>query len=163
MAAPRFSELFHTGKMDELFHVAKKSTKLILWTTTPIMLALLLFGVYILRYLYGDVFTVSYPALVILLIGYFISMASGVNGLFMNMTGNQKTFRNIMLFAAGANIGLNVILIPALGIYGAALATTISLSVWNITTLICMKRKFGRTTGYFPFWEMFVREKKHAT
>ena len=28
MAAPKFSELFHSGKMDELFRIAKKSTKL---------------------------------------------------------------------------------------------------------------------------------------
>jgi len=159
MAAPKFSELFHTGKMDELFHVAQKSTKLILWTTTPIMLILLFLGLPVIHFMYGAEFTQSYPALTILLVGYFVSMASGANGLFMNMTGNQNVFRNIMLVAAAINIGLNLLLIPRFGIYGAALAATISLTVWNITTLLYMKLKFGRTTGYFPFLQLPVKRK----
>jgi O-antigen/teichoic acid export membrane protein len=35
IAAPRFSALFHAGKMDELFYVARQSSKLIFWTTAP--------------------------------------------------------------------------------------------------------------------------------
>ena len=159
MAAPKYSELFHNEKMNDLFHVAKKSTKLILWSTAPIMLILLLFGGYILRYIYGDEFTASYPALVILLIGYFISMASGTSELFMNMTDNQDILRNIMVAASGINIGLNLILIPGFGIYGAACAATISLAVWNIFTLVYMKKKFGWTTGYFPFRQLLTVKK----
>jgi O-antigen/teichoic acid export membrane protein len=149
MAAPKYSELFHTGKIDELFHIAKKSTKLIVWTTIPIVVTLLLFGDYILRYIYGNEFTASYAPLIILLVGFSISMASGTNGLFMNMTGNQKVFRNIMFSAAAANVGLNFLLTPSYGIYGAAFAATLSLSLWNISTLFYMKKKFGRTIGYF--------------
>ena len=42
---------------------------------------------------------------------------------------------------------------PTYGILGAAFAAMFSLCFWNITTLIYIKLKFGRTTGYFPvFW-----------
>jgi O-antigen/teichoic acid export membrane protein len=51
MAAPRFSELFHSDKMDELFHVAKKSAKLIFWTTAPILLGLIVLGKPVLKIL----------------------------------------------------------------------------------------------------------------
>lgn len=153
MAAPQFSALFHSGKTDELFHVAKKTTKLVLLVTSPMVLVLLLFGGYILRYVYGNEFSAAYPPLIILLVGYFISMASGANGLFMNMTDNQNVFKNIMLVTAGIHIGANFLLIPRFGIYGAALASTTSLVVWNVSTLLYMKKKFGRTTGYFPLWQ----------
>jgi O-antigen/teichoic acid export membrane protein len=97
--------------------------------------------------------TSPFTALVLLAIGQFVHSISGATGLFMNMTGNQKALRNIMLIAAVLNIGINIILIPSLGIYGAAIAAMVSLIAWNITTLIYIKMKFGKTTGYFPLPE----------
>jgi len=150
IAGPKFSELFHSDKMDELFYVAKKSAKLIFWTTTPILLGFVVSGNPVLRIVYGHEFCVAYPALVILALGQFVHSISGATALFMNMTGNQKVLRNIMFFAALTNIGMNLLLIPEHGINGAAVAAMVSLSVWNITTLIYIKMKFGKTTGYFP-------------
>jgi len=154
MAAPKFSELFHSNKVDELFHVAKKSAKLIFWTTSPILLGFLIFGKPVLDLAFGTAFGVAYPALVFLVIGQFVNSISGATGLFMNMTGNEKVFRNIMLIAAMLNIGMNIVLIPSLGILGAAVAAMVSLMCWNITTLIYIKMKFGKTTGYFPIPEL---------
>jgi len=150
MAAPKFSELFHSNKMDELFHLAKKSAKLIFWTTSPILLGFLVFGKPILKFAYGTPFSVAYPAMVFLAIGQFINSISGATGLFMNMTGNEKIFRNIMLISAVLNIGINIVLIPGHGILGASVAAMVSITFWNITTLIYIKMKFGKTTGYFP-------------
>jgi len=153
MAGPKFSELFHSNKMDELFHVAKKSAKLIFWTTSPILIGFVAFGKPVLNLVFGAAFGVAYPALVLLAIGQFVTSISGATGLFMNMTGNEKVFRNVMLVAAALNIGINIILIPSLGIYGAAIAAMVSLMCWNITALIYIKMKFGKTTGYFPLPE----------
>lgn len=150
MAGPKFSELFHSNKLDELFYVAKKSAKLIFWTTSPILIGLITFGFYILYFIFGKNFTVAYPALIILIIGQFVHSISGATALFMNMTGNEKIFRNIVSIAALTNLGLSFILIPQYGIFGAAVAATITLSGWNIITLLYIKKKFGKTTGYFP-------------
>ena len=70
--------------------------------------------------------------------------------MFLNMTGNQIVYRNIMFMAAVLNIVLNLLLIPRLGFNGAAIAATVSLCFWNIAILIYIKMKFGKTTGYFP-------------
>ncbi|WP_321492486.1 flippase [uncultured Desulfobacter sp.] len=150
MAGPKFSDLFYTHKMDELFHVAKKSAKLIFVTTTPILLCLMIFGKSILGKIFGQEFAIAYPALMLLVMGQFVNSVAGSSGTFLNMTGNQKIFRNIMIIAAGLNIGLNLWLIPSLGINGAAFTAMISLCFWNLTTLAYMKIKFGKTTGYFP-------------
>jgi len=150
MAGPKFSELYHSGNIDELFYVAKKSAKLIFWTTTPILLGFLFLGKPVLKIMFGQPFVIAYPALVLLIVGQFVNAVSGSTGLFMNMTGNQIVFRNIMLVAAMTNIGLNLLLIRSFGINGPALAAMLSLSLWNIATLIYIKSKFGKTTGYLP-------------
>jgi O-antigen/teichoic acid export membrane protein len=150
MAGPKFSELFHLNKLDELFHVAKKSAKLIFFTTSPILIGLIVLGKPILSMVFGREFAIAYPALVLLVIGQFVNSISGSSGIFMNMTGNQIAYRNIMIPAAVLNIGLNLLLTSHFSMNGTAIAAMISLCFWNITTLAYIKTKFGKTTGYFP-------------
>lgn len=150
MAGPKFSELYHSNKIDELFHVAKKSAKLVFWLTSPILLGYVILGKPLLNIVFGREFTVAYLALVLLVLGQFVHSISGATGLFMNMTGHQKIFRNIVFIAAMTNIALNILLTPKYGIYGAAIAAMISVMSWNIATLLYVKKKFGKTTGYLP-------------
>ena len=150
IGAPRFSELYHLEKLGELFHVAKKSAKLIYYTTTPILAVLIIFGKHILEFVFGNEFGIAYQALLILVIGQFVNSISGSSAIFMNMTGNQSILRNIMAFSAGVNIMLNFLLIPVYGINGAAVSAMVSVCLWNIITLAYIKSKFGKTTGYFP-------------
>lgn len=150
MAGPKFSELFHSGQMDELFYVAQKSSKLIFFVTTPMLLGLIIFGKPLLGIVFGQEFTLAYPALLLLIIGQFVHSISGATALFMNMTGHQNTFRNIVLLAALFNICLNLLLTPTYGIYGAATAAMASIIGWNVATLWFIKNKFGRITGFFP-------------
>lgn len=156
MAAPKFSELYHLGKIDELFYVAKKSTKLIFWTTTPILLFLILLGKPLIALSFGSDFTVAYMAMVFLVIGQFVNAISGSTAYFMNMTGHQNVQRNVMFIAAIINVGLNYFLIPYLGMLGSALAAMVTLIFWNSTVLVYIKIKFKRTIAYIP---MFVLPK----
>jgi O-antigen/teichoic acid export membrane protein len=153
MAAPKFSELYHTGRMDDLFHVARKSSKLIFWTTAPILITLVLFGRPLLGLFFGEDFTVAYVALIMLAIGQLVNSVCGSTGYFMNMTGHQNAFRNIMFCSALINITLSLALIPRFGMNGAAFAGMVSLASWNIYTLIYIRVKFGRTIGYVPLLE----------
>jgi O-antigen/teichoic acid export membrane protein len=151
VAAPKFSNLFYSDKIDELFYVAKKSAKLIFWTTVPILLSLIVLGKSIITLLYGSNFIVAYWAMIILIIGNFVTSISGPTAMFMNMTENHKIFRNIIFISALTNIGLSILLIPDFGICGAAVSSMASLVLWSIITLFYIKMKYGKTTGYFPF------------
>jgi O-antigen/teichoic acid export membrane protein len=151
MAGPTFSELFYLDKVDELFHVAKKSAKLIFMITTPILMCLIVFGKPLLVIIFGKEFAKAYPALVLLVMGQFVNSISGSTGMFMDMTGNQNILRNFMIIAACLSLVINLWLIPIWGINGAALASMISTCFLNLSLLFFMKLKFGRTTGYFPF------------
>lgn len=149
MSAPKFSELYHQNKMAELEKVARQSTKLIFWSTLPIIFVLIVFGKFILG-LYGDEFKLGYYALLFLVIGQFFNASAGSVGYFLNMTGHQKEFRNIVFFAAVVNVLLNYYLIPIYGVSGAAFASMISVIIWNGVALIYIKLKFGFFTGYLP-------------
>lgn len=150
MAGPKLSELFHSNKTTELFYVAQKSAKLIFWTTTPILICLLVLGKPILNIIFGQEYTIAYTSLSLLVIGQFAHSVSGATGIFMNMTGNQKALKNIMFIAALLNILLNFLLTPVYGINGAAGSAMLCLAGWNIATLCYIKRKFGKVTGYLP-------------
>lgn len=157
MAAPKFSELFHDGKMADLFRVAKQSTRLIFWSTVPILLALIVFGKPLLRVLFGEELVVAYGAMVILLWGQFVNAISGSTGYFMNMTGHHVALRNIVAVSAVATVVLSYVMIPTYGISGAAVAGTVGLVLWNGYTLLYIKLRYGHTIGYVPFVRPFRR------
>jgi O-antigen/teichoic acid export membrane protein len=151
MSAPKFAELHSSGSIDDLFRVARNSTRLIFWSTIPILLTLIVVGREILALLFGSDFQVAYTALAILVGGQFINSVSGSNGIFMNMTGAQNAFRNILIAAAAANVLICWALIPLLGMEGAAIAGTLCYAIWNLGATLYIKRQYGRTILYIPF------------
>lgn len=157
IAAPKFSELFYSGKIDELFYVAHKSAKLIFWAATPVLFGLVLMGGPILRNFFGQEFIAAYPALFFLSIGQFVNAASGSSGYFMNMTGSHQMFRNLICCSAGISICLGFLIIPGYGPTGAAISAMVSLSFLNIAALIYIQSRYGHTTGYFPFSGKFLK------
>lgn len=150
MAGPKFSELYHSKKMDDLFHVARKAAKLVFWTTAPILVGFVVLGKPLLHFLYGKEFTIAYPAMILIVIGQFVNAFSGSTSMFMNMTGHQKAYRNIIIISALLNVCLNFLLIPCIGINGSAIAIMISISFLNITTLLFIVHKYKMSIGYFP-------------
>jgi O-antigen/teichoic acid export membrane protein len=161
MAGPKFSELFHAGKIDELFYVAKKSAKLIFWTTAPVLFALLVLGKPVLGLLFGKEFAIAYGALVLLTLGQFVNSICGSTGIFLNMTGDQNSLAKVVLIAAVINIGLNGLLVVPLGMVGSAIAATISLAFLNIYILVLIKARHGRTIGYIPVAMKLLKWRPH--
>lgn len=148
IAAPKFSELFHNNKMDDLFRIAQKSAQLIFWSSLPILLILAVFGKFILSILYGNDFKIAYFPMLILIFGQFVNAISGSTGVFMNMTGNQIILRNIMVIAAIINLLGNIILTPKLGMYGAALSATFSITFWNIYILLYIRNRYSKNITF---------------
>jgi O-antigen/teichoic acid export membrane protein len=64
---------------------------------------------------------------------------------------NNKTGLESLIYIIGAiiNIGLNILLIPWLGIYGAALATVITYIIMNLFSFIIGKKYLDLNIGYF--------------
>lgn len=156
ISAPKFSELYFAKNHDELFRVAQKSTKLIFYITTPILILLLCFGKSLLSFFYGENFTIAYFALSMLVIGQFFHSISGSTGIFLNMTGHQIVLRNIMLLTAILNIILNFILTPKFGISGAAFCAMFCTMFWNLLATVVIKKEFHKFIFYFPGMKAFI-------
>jgi len=150
ISGPKFSKLFAEKNFDELKYVARKSSQLAFFVSLPLIMVLLVFGEWILS-IYGEEFMYGYTALLILLAGQFVSSIVGPAGYFLDMTGYQKAFRNIVLMAGALNIVLNYILIPSYGITGAAIASFSSVFVWKVGTSLYIKKVFGFYIIYNPF------------
>ncbi len=150
IAAPKFSELFFKSDMKGLEKIVHLSTKLIFWSSFPILLVIFLFPSFILG-IFGEKFTLGVYALLILTAGQFVNAISGSVGYFLQMTGKQNVFQNILLGATVLNITLNYILIPKYGINGAALASMISMCFWNISSGLYIRAHFKILTFYIPF------------
>ena len=149
MAAPKFSELYHAGKHDELIEVTRQSTRLIFWTTAPIIAVIILGGPWLLA-IFGEEYVAGYGALVLLGMGQFINAISGSVGYYLSMTGAHKAFRNIVTVGALVNVFLNGLLIPRWGLEGAAFASMVALASWNLASVVYIRLKYGFLILYLP-------------
>lgn len=150
IAAPKFAELWNKQDISGLKEVVQKTSKMFFWSSTPIIMIIILFPEYILN-IFGEEFVEGKATLIILVIGQFVNTISGSVNYLLNMTGNEKFVRNNIIIAFLINIVLNYILIPTYGIFGAALATSISTIYWNLAGVILVKIKLNIFTMYRPF------------
>jgi O-antigen/teichoic acid export membrane protein len=150
IASPKFAELYGKKDFDGLKKVAHQSSKMIFLATLPLVLLFFAFPEFLLG-LFGEEFKVGVKAFVFLSFGKLISSFSGSVGNLLQMTGKQVIFMNVLFVGAIVNVLLNFFLIPKFGINGAALASMISLSMWNLIMVYFVKREFGFYTFYIPF------------
>lgn len=154
IAAPKFAEFYARRDVGGLEKIVRQSTKLIFWTSTPIIIVLALFPSFVLG-IFGPEFKSGSGALRILLCGQFVNVLSGSVGFILQMTGKQKVFQKIIMLSMMFNIALNMVFIPQYGINGAAIINIISMALWNITSVIYIKRHYGITTMYIPFMKIY--------
>lgn len=147
--APKFSELHSSNNDAGMKQVVRFASKLMFLTSLPILLTLVVWPEFFLG-LFGNEFKLGKHALIFLCIGQFVNATSGSVGYFLNMTGRQNIFRNIVLIAAVINLTLNWIMIPRYGIVGAAIATMTSVMFWNIVSVVYIKLRCNVQTFYIP-------------
>jgi O-antigen/teichoic acid export membrane protein len=128
-AEPIVSELYSKEEHRQLGHFYQSMTKWIFMSNVPLFLIILLFSKPILS-VFGDDFTAGSVGLVILSFGNLVN--AGINSVIIMMTGNSwlNALNTIMTLAV--NVTLSSLLIPSLGVIGAALAVTGTWSVLNL-------------------------------
>lgn len=143
---PIIAAVHTSGDRVEMKRVVSESTRWILSMAVPIILLLTIEGKLILGLAYGEEFAKGFTALVILVAGQLINAGSGLVGYFLLMTGEHKAYMRITIFWGCVNIILDIILIPYLGIIGAALSTALCLSMVNILSVRLIYRKLSILT-----------------
>lgn len=121
--------------------------------------------------LYGKQFLSSVTPLLILLPGVLLIAISDAPGSYIGGTGRVIFNTYGALGSLAVNIGLNLLLIPRMGIAGAALATTISYSLHSIYTaivfLVLSKKSLSQTfipkrQDMVDLWKLAVRDYRGA-
>ena len=149
IAAPKFSALFHSGKLREFRQYVRLATNLNCYATIPIIVVLAFFPSLILG-LFGEEFIEGKYTLWLLLLGQLVNTFSGSVGYILQMTNHQKTFQYLILVATVINVILNYWLIPVWGIEGAAFASMVSMALWNMLSAAFIYRKMGVVTVFRP-------------
>lgn len=142
VVAPKFAALYAQGEMARLGRLARGSAALTTLIASPALLVLLVWPEFVLR-MFGAEFAAASTVLVILALGQFVNVATGSVGYLLMMTGHEIAMRNIVIFSALMNIGLNALLIPRFGIIGAAAATASTLALMNFVCVGFVYRKLS--------------------
>lgn len=67
----------------------------------------------------------------------------GSVAILLNMTGHEQDTARVVAISAIGNIALNLILVTLWGLIGAALASAITLSAWNILLWLAVRRRLN--------------------
>lgn len=128
------------------------------WPSLAMACVILVTGKFLLA-LFGSEFTEGYPLLFVLAIGVIARASVGPAESVLTMSGNQNACAAAYAATLALNVTLNFILIPRLGLWGAAIATglafifealMLSLTVWRrlgIVMFIAFSRKTSEETG----------------
>jgi O-antigen/teichoic acid export membrane protein len=95
----------------------------------PILMGGVVLGDKLLYFLYGEDFATGYDTLVLLLLVQIINVFQVLYTMYLGSLDRQEDAFKVTAFAAFINVILNVLLIPVLGILGAAVATFVSMAI----------------------------------
>jgi O-antigen/teichoic acid export membrane protein len=118
----------------------------------PVALVFLFFGKTLLNLVFGPEFIPAYEPLAILTVGQLINSATGSVGFLLMMTGYEQDTARGMAIAAVSNIVLNLVLVPLWGTKGAALASAITLVIWNVLLWLAVRRRLKINSMAFNFF-----------
>ena len=92
---------------------------------------------------FGDGFSAAYPALLVLLAGELVAASVGPVGYFLTLTGRHRAATWIEAGTSVLVLVLAQVLIPRIGILGAAEAVALGATVRNIAMVVAVWRLHG--------------------
>jgi O-antigen/teichoic acid export membrane protein len=148
-SAHRFSAYIHSNDKAGLKDFVRQTT---IWTFLPSVAAgvgLLVIAPLLLS-LFGKDFSAGFPLIAVLLLGVLARASIGPVDALLNMSGNQKSCAVIYGSTFAVNLILNFLLIPRLGLMGAALATSLSIMFEAVCLGVTARRKLDVQTFILP-------------
>lgn len=126
---PKISNWSTNGKLDMVEFSLTEGFTYSLAFAVPILTGGLLLGDKMLYFFYGEDFMSGITSLYTLFLVQLINIFMFLQTTYLNGLDKPKKAFKVTLIAATANIVLNILLIPVLGIFGAALATLFTMMI----------------------------------
>jgi O-antigen/teichoic acid export membrane protein len=149
-AAQRFSTLLHSGDREGLAAFARQSAHWMFWPSLWMAFVIVSVGDHFLT-LFGPDFSAGHDLMAVLALGIVARAAVGPCESVLTMTGQEKVCAFAYGIALGVNIALNLLLIPRIGLMGAAVATAIAMLCEAVMLAVIVKRRAGFTMFVLAF------------
>lgn len=150
VVAPQFAGMMARGEHERVERLYQVATWWMMALSWPLYIALAVFASSAMR-LFGPAYTDGAAALTILSIAGLVNLGTGNVTILLLMAGRSSWNMANAAVSLGLNIALNLVLIPAMGIEGAAIAWAVSIITNNVMALLELRillrlRPFG--SGY---------------
>lgn len=131
IAAPMFATFHAQQDSEGLQQLTSTVARWLFYPSFVFASLLIVFAEQVLG-LFGSEFIAARWSMSILILGQLVNVGAGSVGYLMQMTGHHQKCASVLGCSAILNLILNSILIPTLGIMGAAIATAVTMAIWNI-------------------------------
>ncbi|GAB4161292.1 MAG: lipopolysaccharide biosynthesis protein [Candidatus Promineifilaceae bacterium] len=140
--APTIATLYKSGSLNRLQKVCTRSARAALLITVVLAIPLLMFGRPFLT-IFGSDFAAGQTVLNLSAAARIFNTFFGMQALILTMTGFEKDV--VLGIGAGATLNtlLNLLLIPSLGVMGAAIASTSGMLCWNVILTVRVVQRLG--------------------
>jgi O-antigen/teichoic acid export membrane protein len=148
--SPIISELHAAENHAVLQRLYATLTKWVIALTIPLALSMIVYARNLML-IFGPGFEPGANVVMIGAVGQVFNCAVGSVGFLLLMSGNQAQLMKIEAVSAALMIGLNIFLVPRLGIAGAAIAasvTTVATNIWALTSVRRILKVFPYNAGY---------------
>lgn len=129
---PAVSDLKAKGEESAIREIFFRGTKYVISLSIPISIVLFLFSGEILGFWMGPKFAESSSfVLMLFALGYFLNTITFINTSVLFGLGLHRLMAIYCIFSSSINLGLDILLIPRLGISGAATASLVAFLLTN--------------------------------
>ncbi|MGE0502477.1 MAG: oligosaccharide flippase family protein [Rhizobiaceae bacterium] len=145
--AQRYASFTH-GDPSRLAAFARETVSWTFWPSVVMAMAVLVLGKPMLM-LFGPGFDVGYPLLFLLVAGVVARSAVGPAESLLTMSGHQNVCAGVYALTLAINVALSVVLIPAYGLWGAAIGTAAAMLFEAFALSFTVWRKLGIVMAIF--------------
>ncbi len=131
VVSPKFAALYHKGDIEQTEQVLAKALILMAAVSSVIFLIMIAFGSTVLG-IFGERYIEAAGLLSILVCGQLVNALTGPCGKLLMMSGFEKDVRNSSIIVATIGIAFALYLTANYGVYGAAIATALTIATQNI-------------------------------
>jgi O-antigen/teichoic acid export membrane protein len=132
---PQLSPLMARHEFNRAADLHQSATRWLVIASWPMYIMLAIFPVVVLG-IFGHRYTVGAAALVVISLAMLVNLGTGNVTVVLLMGGKSSLSAYNALSALVVNVGLNLILLPRIGIVGAAIAWAASIVVENVAAAI---------------------------
>ena len=140
--AHKFAEYHVVGDHKRLTAFVKQSVRLTFWPSLAAIILLLVLGRPLLR-LYGADFVSGYYLMFIIAIGLLARASVGPSERLLNMLGERRSCALVYGTSFALDLVLCVVLIPRIGLAGAAIASSVALVFESASLFVVAKYRLG--------------------